>query len=941
LADEALVLVAQVYDQFSAPIRRMQTQLRALTAENAKSHAQGMQLAKGHADSFTKLRESATKTADTFRREFTPVFKEFAETATGLRFSLTGIGGAAAAAVGGASAMAFSFAGTARSLRDLSQSTGMSVNDLRVFEQIGPRIGSSVEAMDGGFQSLNAHMERLRRNPTAEIADMAATMFPNVRNQVAQLAGLSRPEQFERLLDIAQRIKETPGRGGGEPNERRFLQFFGLPPELAEYSGKIRDVVAQIRQNLKPLSADQIMMGLEASVAWSNMQLRMKGFSDYVGATFAPVLTRAMDGIAAEFTTLESTATGWFAKLTADPSVARSWHDLSTRVGSDIKSIISSLSSFDDTATRPRVLPLSVAPQWVGFGQDIKNLITDADNVVRIVDDLNAKKINWAEILNLADLTGRIASFETKWRPVVDWSDRMARQKWWLPGNQSEPPPSKDQPEGPTGPSVLDRLRSWFGGRSTGGPGRSPSGPTSAPLVLPNLGGMDQFSKPATAPSLPQFAPGYSPIAFRPADGGENPLLDKGASGSSSGTSGAIAVIAAGVRKGGFDALTDFYQSMKGLGRNGGGITAAAYETGAGGPGGVAGGLGGGLGGTGSGGRGAGAGGPAGELGGALRRHGQGGGGATGGAGDNPYRYDASKAPPGSLTKLIGDAAESASKQPGAKLSADQIRREMEGIRAGESGHGPKYDFNPGTPGHPELSYGPFQFNRRAGFGVQFEKDTAAERKRLGLGDLTDPRTMQMQTDYLAKYLARGGSTAPWMGFHGSREADPRWGNSGLVPYKANIATASMPSRPVTPTPPVKGSLQAWEALRKTLATGKWGTPEGKRSVEPYQGDPTDPAFDKNKWLPYSKTPWSPGLHWIDPHKEQQASLQRREPGSLLRASNQMQAAALKHTVSGEASLKVSLASGLKPVGGVSTKGSLFKEIRMDRAPLPLASTTG
>jgi hypothetical protein len=92
MADEALTLSAIVVDQFSQPIRRMQTQLRALTAENAKSHSQGVQLAKGHADSLVRRRENITKTSETFRREFTPVFKEFAETATGLRFSLTGIG---------------------------------------------------------------------------------------------------------------------------------------------------------------------------------------------------------------------------------------------------------------------------------------------------------------------------------------------------------------------------------------------------------------------------------------------------------------------------------------------------------------------------------------------------------------------------------------------------------------------------------------------------------------------------------------------------------------------------------------------------------------------------------------------------------------------------------------------------------------------------------
>jgi hypothetical protein len=70
-------------------------------------------------------------------------------------------------------------------------------------------------------------------------------------------------------------------------------------------------------------------------------------------------------------------------------------------------------------------------------------------------------------------------------------------------------------------------------------------------------------------------------------------------------------------------------------------------------------------------------------------------------------------------------------------------------------------------------------------------------------------------------------------------------------PYAAsaqpNKMAGALPSRPVTPTPPAKGSQEAWDALRKTLAAGRWGTPEGKRSVDPYQGDPTDPAFDKNK----------------------------------------------------------------------------------------------
>ena len=119
-------------------------------------------------------------------------------------------------------------------------------------------------------------------------------------------------------------------------------------------------------------------------------------------------------------------------------------------------------------------------------------------------------------------------------------------------------------------------------------------------FVLPNLGGMDQF-KPAETPRPTVNNPGFfSPIAFRPTGGGENPLLDKGASGSSSNTSNAIQIIAAGTCKGVADGMYDFYQTLKGMKDRAGmaGITPASFETGPGGLGGGPGGLGGGQGGT-------------------------------------------------------------------------------------------------------------------------------------------------------------------------------------------------------------------------------------------------------------------------------------------------------------------------------------------------------
>ena len=516
----------------------MQRSLRRLTEANAKSHVQGAAVSKLHAELFTKLRESVGKSAEVFRRDFLPAIEKISSEALGLKLVLGGVAGASAAAVTGASAMSFSFGSTAHRLRDLSASTGLAFNELRGLESLAPRIGVSVEALDSGFGSLNDHMERLRRNGPAEIAAMAATMFPNVRNQVAQLANLPREKQFEGILAIGEQIKQNKGRGGGIANEKWFLEFFGLPSNFADYSKRqIAEYYANYRRAHRDFTEAEQQAEIAADLAWADLRQRMQSFRDYVGANFAPALTTAMDGIGGLFKKFEGGVFSWVDRIKADPAIERSWDDLAGRLGADVKSIVGSFADFDDMSKRPRVLPEGVAPQWVGIGADIKNLITDTDNVVRIVDDLNAKKINWAEIMGLSDLDWRIEQFKKKWQPIVDWSDRMAK----LNPFGSSPPVDPKNPEGPTGPSVLDRLRALL---NPPAPPTAPAEPPAPllhdrppvvppipipptpvpPFVLPNLGGMDQFKSPSQNGVPPMPRPAFSPIAYNPADGVENPL---------------------------------------------------------------------------------------------------------------------------------------------------------------------------------------------------------------------------------------------------------------------------------------------------------------------------------------------------------------------------------------------------------------------------------
>lgn len=159
---------------------------------------------------------------------------------------------------------------------------------------------------------------------------------------------------------------------------------------------------------------------------------------------------------------------------------------------------------------------------------------------------------------------------------------------------------------------------------------------------------------------------------------------------------------------------------------------------------------------------------------------GGGGGSALGGDSGGGGKGAESHAPEGSLTRLIHDAAQKAASRYGADPT--DIERKMNGIRAGESAHSNRYDVKDDAL---ESSWGPFQLNRRRGMGVQFERDTH--------NDLRDPKTIEKQAEWVADYLARGGSTRPWMGYHGPRSADARWGNSGYTP-NAKIKVSVNPS---------------------------------------------------------------------------------------------------------------------------------------------------
>ena len=162
--------------------------------------------------------------------------------------------------------------------------------------------------------------------------------------------------------------------------------------------------------------------------------------------------------------------------------------------------------------------------------------------------------------------------------------------------------------------------------------------------------------------------------------------------------------------------------------------------------------------------------------------------------------------------------------QESAKAGIDP--RVMEGIRAGESGHGSRYDKKDDSM---ESSWGPFQLNRRRGLGQDFERDT-------GL-DVRNPSTIAAQARWVANYIKKHhGTNRQWMGYHGLRNADPRWGNSGYVPGRSGIA-ARAAGGPVSRGQPYVVGENGPELFIPAKSGGISKLPKAvQRQIGPYQG---------------------------------------------------------------------------------------------------------
>jgi hypothetical protein len=274
---DTLSLVAQVVDQFSAPLRDMTRRLREFGDFGTQVHKTGTRYAKDHRNAFEDLRKSVKETSEHVRGVLTPAM-------AGLGLGAIGTG----AAIAGVTAAIKEFAGSARDLTYLRTETGLSIDTLRQFDALAGRIGSSSQSMNQGFETSAANLEQWR-NKLGPMREFFFTQWrmPGIRQFGEEVSHMtSNAEVLFKTLDFI--------KGMSEQSKRLFLQGMGYDPNLARAT---KEQLEDIKKLIGPLSDEQVKKGLAAQESFDRLRESVGRLKEEIGAELGPAMTAISDSI--------------------------------------------------------------------------------------------------------------------------------------------------------------------------------------------------------------------------------------------------------------------------------------------------------------------------------------------------------------------------------------------------------------------------------------------------------------------------------------------------------------------------------------------------------------------------------------------------------------------------------------------------------------------
>jgi hypothetical protein len=544
---ETLKLVAQVVDQFSVPIRDMQRQIGAMADQLRKTHKVGIGDADAHMKAFRKLREETHELGGQVKGVVTPAMAAFGVTT----LSVAGAIAAITKSVG-------DFGTVARNLSNLSHFSGLTVQDVRVYEELAAALGSSKTEMDGFITSFSTNMDQWRRLGRGQMAEFFAGDGTQIRN-----LGIA----LRHTADNAQALGLVFGfladNRYTDVQKKLLTDAIHMPAAFASAGAGARELMAKLNTEVKPLDKgweQRKQRYLESmdllSASWSNLSLHIGDTTSTLFADMADDVRKFIDKNGPE---IEK-----FGRDVAQSLEGVDWPNFVKGVGEaghDIAAAASEINKLVESTTGWKTL----LEFFVGYKvASILGITAAVRGLAASFGLLGAGALasppGWVLALLAALGVGAYANYE---RRGAILEKQKEATPGWMPSDKTE----------------LQKLRDWWGG--TAAPAEAaPAAPAADKTWLQRMR-EGLFHKESYTGGFESEGPNplramQSSIKF-PA---EETL---GGTGGNS-TNDAINTIAIGTRKGVYDGMIDYYQYLLGTKSGGegapggaGGVTRASF----------------------------------------------------------------------------------------------------------------------------------------------------------------------------------------------------------------------------------------------------------------------------------------------------------------------------------------------------------------------------
>lgn len=268
MADERLRLTAEVTDQFSGPLGKLESAL-GRTARAGKQAANDLQ------KDFSTFNGVLGKSTSALQGMTGPL-TAMGAAGLGVGLSLTAIGSALR-----------SFSTGTQQLSILSKETGVTINQLRAFGALGERFGVSADTMRGGVMRFSEEMSRLRKRYGETYSSLQAM---NLSDLIEKLVAAP---NMRAALDSAMEALSNIG----DPAKRRKVaeQLFGVS-EIGAVAGQ---VTGKYREMMDEILRDQGRMTKETERAADDFQKHLSRMGHAIDnlklKTIGPILKGAVD----------------------------------------------------------------------------------------------------------------------------------------------------------------------------------------------------------------------------------------------------------------------------------------------------------------------------------------------------------------------------------------------------------------------------------------------------------------------------------------------------------------------------------------------------------------------------------------------------------------------------------------------------------------------